>query len=79
MFSLFCFKKSRIAFLAQYYTGKGSLHTQKNIIITYFKSFGSKPFIVEAGELNSLGSKLFIVEAGELISSGSQPFKVEAG
>ena len=40
---------------------------------------GSKPFIVEAGELICLGSKPFIFEAGELISSGSKPFIVEAG
>ena len=32
-----------------------------------FGSFGSKPFIVEAGEVISLWSKPFIVEAGELI------------
>ena len=32
-----------------------------------FGSSGSKPFIVEAGELISSGSKSFIVEAGEFI------------
>jgi len=47
--------------------------------IMNFGSSGSKPFIVEAGELISSGSKPFIVEAGELISSGSKPFIVEAG
>ena len=45
----------------------------------HFRSFGSKLFIVEAGELISSGSKPFIVEAGELISSGSKPFIVETG
>ena len=38
-----------------------------------FGSSGSKPFIVEAGELISSGSKPFIVEASELSSSGSKP------
>ena len=53
----------------------------------HFGSSGSKPFIVEAGELiqirfnfqsslQSSGLKPFIVEAGELISSRSKPFIV---
>ena len=45
----------------------------------HFGSSGSKPFIVEAGQLIGSGSKPFIVEAGELISSGFKPFIVEAG
>ena len=59
------------------YHGKNVNHGQ-----TFYSeliSFGSKPFIVEAGELISSGSKPFIVEAGELISLGSKPFIVEAG
>ena len=49
------------------------------IFITHFRSSGSKPFIVKAGELICSGSTASIVEAGELISSGSKPFIVEAG
>ena len=37
------------------------------IFIMHFGSSGSKPFIVDAGELISSGSKPSIVEAGELI------------
>ena len=33
----------------------------------HFRSFGSKLFIIEAGDLISSGSKPFLVEAGELI------------
>ena len=36
------------------------------------RSSGSKPFIVEAGELISSGSMPFIVESGELISYNFQ-------
>ena len=38
----------------------------------HFRIFGSKLFIVEAGELISFGSKPILVEAGELIRHNFQ-------